>query len=82
MALETFEYGFAPELEGVTPYPSYERPSVLDESKDVLREIRGPISFVIAITAVAIMIEAAIILTRLRFVGINIKILLSIVSLF
>ena len=87
VALGTFEYVIAPGLEGAmeSPYQShyyYERSSVSDESKDVLREIRGPISFVIVITAVAIMIEAAVILTRLRFVGIDIKILLSIVSLF
>ena len=89
VALGTFEYVVAPGLERATesPYPSYYfrptlRPTESDESKDVLREIRGPISFVIFITAVAIMIEAAVIFTRLRFVGINITVLLSVVSLF
>ena len=86
VALGTFEYDIAPGLERATESPYYFRPTlrptVSDESKDVLREIRGPISFVIVITAVAIMIEAAVILTRLRFVGINITVLLSVVSLF
>ena len=85
VALGTFEYDIAPGLERAreSPYWSNLRFTVADESKDtILREIRGPISFVIVITAVAIMIEAAVILTRLRFVGIDIKILLSVVSLF
>ena len=71
MALGTFEDDFAPIFE-----------KYKDEFKDELREIRGPTSSVIVITAVAIVIETAVILTRLRSVSINIKELLIIVSLF
>ena len=46
------------------------------------REIKGPTSTVIAITAFAIIMEAAVIWTRFRYISIDIKVLLSIVSLF
>ena len=83
MALGTLEDDFAPAIEELN-----EASSVPNDFKDKLnnfqREIRGPTSSVIAITAVAIMIEAAIICTRfhnIEFVNANIKIPLRVVSL-
>ena len=92
VALGTFEDDFAPEFEDyvsdLEKYKDYVFDESIDEKIDeinkIMREIRGPTSSVIAITAVAIMIEAAVILTRflnIGFVNANIKKLLCAVSI-
>ena len=83
VALGTFEHDFAPALEEIKEEP-YLPDEVKDEINKELREIRGPTSSVIAITAVAIMIEVAVILTRflnIGFINASIKILIPVVSL-
>ena len=89
VALGTFEDDFAPKFEDyvsdLEKYKDYVFDESIDEKIDKrMREIRGPTSSVIAITAVAIMLEAAVILTRflnIGFVNANIKTLLCAVSL-
>ena len=83
VALGTFEDEFVPELEEFKE-SRFVSDEVRDEINKILREIRGPTSTVIAIAAVAIMIEVAVILTRFLNIGsvnANIKFLLSVVSL-
>ena len=83
VALGTFDNDFAPIIEEAKKSP-YASDEYKDELNKVLREIRGPTSTVIAITEVAIMIEAAVIFTRffnIEFVNANIKTLLCAVSI-
>ena len=83
VALGTFEDDFAPVIKEFNER-SYVPEDIKDEFNKFQREIRGPISSVIAITAVAIMIEVVVILTRFLNIGIlnkSIKTLLCVVSL-
>ena len=83
VALGTFEDDFAPVIKEINEISNVSD-DIKDELNKLLREIRGSTSFVIAITAVAIMIEAAVILTilNIEFVNANIKtLLLPVVSL-
>ena len=68
VALVTFEDDFVPIIEEAKKSP-YSSDEYKDELNQVLREIRGPTSSVITITAVAIMIEAAVIFTRFLNIG-------------
>ena len=84
VALGTFEDDFAPKIKEINEASYYVSYYIKDELNKFQREIRGPTSSVIAITAVAIMIEAAVILTRflnIEFLNTNIKSLLCVVSI-
>ena len=83
VALKTFEDDFAPVIKEINE-ASYVPEDLKYKSRKILKEIRGSTSFVIAITAVSIMIEAAVILTRflnIEFVNGIIITLLPVVSL-